>query len=76
VTIRTWIATLTEFASEHGGTVEHTRAGHLVIKLPNGGLVHAASTPSDWRSVANARADIRRAAATAPRARAAPRRAT
>lgn len=43
-----------------GWTVEPTRGGHLRLRHPCGGLVHAASTPSDRRAVANTLAECRR----------------
>ncbi len=66
MTIRSWIASLTALAEQHGATIEHTRGSHLAIRLPNGGTVHAASTPSDGRAYQNVRANLRRLAASPP----------
>lgn len=64
---RTWRATLADLAAEHGGTLEHTQGTHLVIRLGNGARVYTSATPSDHRAIMNVRADVRRAARTAPR---------
>jgi hypothetical protein len=66
VTWRSWLAELTALAAAHGGTVERTRGGHVVVRLPNGATVYTSATPSDRRALLNTRADLRRAA-TAPR---------
>jgi hypothetical protein len=36
------------------------RSGHYVLDLGNGIVVIAAATPSDWKSIHNLRADVRR----------------
>jgi hypothetical protein len=43
-----------------------TRSGHYRLRHPAGGLLYAPSTPSDPRSIANLRADLRRAERRAP----------
>ena len=49
-------------AEARGWSVELTRRGaHVRLVHPSGGLVVAASTPSDWRALANLRAQLRRA---------------
>jgi hypothetical protein len=70
VTTRAWRNALAELAREHGGTVEGTRGNHLAIVLPNGERVICSGTPSDWRALANTRANVRRAAVAERRRRA------
>jgi hypothetical protein len=48
-------------AEEHGWRVRLTKRGHWRLQHPTGGLVFAPSTPSDWRSVKNTAAHLRRA---------------
>ncbi len=49
-------------ARKAGWSVRKRRGGHLVWQRPDGdGLIFSASTPSDWRSLANVRASLRRA---------------
>lgn len=43
-----------------GWTVTYTPGGHVRFAHPDGGLVHAASTPSDYRAVRNIAAELRR----------------
>jgi hypothetical protein len=43
-----------------GWTVSLTGGGHYRIKPPAGRLLFVPSTPSDWRSIRNARADLRK----------------
>ena len=50
-----------EFA---GATVESTNGGHIRLRLENGETVITASTPSDWRTMRNLRAEVKRAMAT------------
>jgi hypothetical protein len=52
---------LVQRAEELGCAVSLTRGNHLRIDVPGGGCVHTSSTPSDWRSVKNTRAQLRRA---------------
>ena len=68
MTWRSWLAELTVLARAHGGTVDRTRGGHLVVRLPNGAAVYTSGTPSDHRVLRNTRADVRRAAAQPRRA--------
>jgi hypothetical protein len=44
-----------------GATVTKTRSGHYRVLVPGGGIVICPRTPSDWRSVLNTRADLRKA---------------
>jgi predicted RNA binding protein YcfA (HicA-like mRNA interferase family) len=49
-------------AEARGWRVELTRRGaHVRLTHPAGGIVFAASTPSDCRALANLRAQLRRA---------------
>jgi hypothetical protein len=41
-------------------TIEHTRNGHVRLKLPTGRSLFTSSTPSDRRTWLNVRAEIRR----------------
>jgi hypothetical protein len=54
--------TIRYLAREYGATLDVTGSCHFRLRLPNGGLVYAPSTPSDWRAVRNLRANLRRAA--------------
>lgn len=40
--------------------IEPTRGGHYRLVLPNGRSVIAPSTPSDWRTLNNMRAMVKR----------------
>jgi hypothetical protein len=51
-----------------GWTVELRRSGHYRCLGPAGQIYFAASTPSDCRSLLNARAALRRLGADLPRA--------
>lgn len=51
---------LAELTRHRGWRVAPTRNGHYKITGPRGVLYHASSTPSDHRSVRNARAYLRR----------------
>ena len=46
---------------QEGWTVEYTKGGHLRWRHPNGAIVFAASTPSDYRAWANHMSHLRRA---------------
>lgn len=53
---------LVKAAEKQGWTLGYTRRGHLKIVPPAGGApIYASSTPSDWRSVKNTAAMLRRA---------------
>jgi len=52
---------LLRWAEAAGWRVQFTRGGHLRLRHPDGGVVVAASTPSDQRALANLRAQMRRA---------------
>jgi hypothetical protein len=56
---------LVRLYAEWGWTIEKTNGGHLRFKGPKGELVFSGSTPSDWRSLANLRASLKRATALA-----------
>ena len=43
-----------------GFTITRTRGMHLQWRGPNGGTVHTAFTPSDWRAIKNDRARLER----------------
>lgn len=49
-----------KLAKKRGCKVSRTKNNHWRIELPTGELVFAGSTPSDNRSVKNAKADLRR----------------
>ena len=50
-----------------GWRVEHTRGGHLRLDHPEAAFpVFTSSSPSDWRSSRNLRAELRRALPTEP----------
>lgn len=47
-----------------GWTIRRTRRGHLLWTAPDGTRVVTAGTPSDWRSLRNDLAQLRRAGLT------------
>jgi len=47
-----------------GARIEKARSGHYRIRLPNGKVVMASSTPSDRFALNNVRRDVRRATAS------------
>ena len=47
-------------AINQGWTVELTKNGHIKFVAPDGSVVFAASTPSDYRSWRNTRSELRR----------------
>ena len=49
-----------------GWTWAPTGSGHVKLTAPNGDIVFVPSTPSDWRSMRNVRAQIRRVSALLP----------
>ena len=51
---------LLEYAQQHGWDCRLTSNGHYRLAGPDGALVFTGSTPSDMRSVRNARAQLRR----------------
>jgi hypothetical protein len=55
-------------AEDAGCEVKPTRNGHVQIKVPGGGIVIAASTASDHRTIKNTRAELRRAGLELPHA--------
>ena len=59
---------LVRLYEQHGWSVDPTNGGHLRFRGPLGELVFASSTPSDWRSVANLKAQLRRSSAKAAEA--------
>jgi hypothetical protein len=63
MTIRTWRRDLARELEALGiePTITPTSSGHLRINLSNGEVVYTSSTPSDWRSLLNVRAQVRRA---------------
>jgi hypothetical protein len=46
-----------------GWRIEKTNGGHLRWRGPQGELVHSSSTPSDFRSINNLQAQLKRASA-------------
>lgn len=54
------VRTLLDAARAAGARVRRTRSGHWQVFAP-GGIVIVPSTPSDWRGLRNARAELRRA---------------
>lgn len=55
------MADLVKQARRQGCSVEQQkRSNHYKIKVPNGGIVVCAATPSDQRAVLNMRARLRR----------------
>lgn len=52
---------LLDYATSHGFSVRQTRGGHLRIAKRGCPPVFAPSTPSDYRSVKNTLAQLRRA---------------
>lgn len=46
---------------DHGATAETTGGNHIRITIPGCPALFVANTPSDWRSIANFRARVRRA---------------
>jgi hypothetical protein len=48
-------------ARSRGWSVSYTGTGHLRLLHPNGAVVVAGGTPSDWRAHRNFQADLRRA---------------
>jgi hypothetical protein len=62
VTIKEWRSKLEELIAEFGGgKLSIKPGGHIALRLNNGGLVHVAATPSDWRTLKNVRRDLRKA---------------
>ena len=53
---------LRDLARQYGASLAVTRRCHYRLDLPNGRVVFAPGTPSDWRAVRNLRAELRRAA--------------
>lgn len=43
-----------------GWRIEITKKNHLKLFSPEGGIVVASGTPSDWRAMMQLRADLRR----------------
>jgi hypothetical protein len=64
MTRASWLRTVMAVADLHGGSVTTTRGNHLRIELPQGGTVYTSSTPSDWRSLKNMQATLRRMSRT------------
>jgi predicted RNA binding protein YcfA (HicA-like mRNA interferase family) len=54
---------IVQMYEQWGWSVEKTNGGHLRFKGPKGELVFSGSTPSDWRAIANLKAQLRRATA-------------
>jgi len=53
---------LIHVARKAGWSVQQRRGGHLCWRPPGrGAIVFSAATPSDWRSLANVRASLKRA---------------
>lgn len=52
---------LIQFYERLGWIVSKTNGGHIRFKGPNGQVVFGSSTPSDWRSLANLKAQLNRA---------------
>jgi hypothetical protein len=48
-------------ALARGWTASLTAKGHVQLRHPSGAIVHAAGSPSDYRSVIALRTDLRRA---------------
>lgn len=61
---RTYVARTIEeivrVASRRGWVVTTTGGGHLRFTHPDGGLVFAARTPSDWRATRKVAAELQR----------------
>ena len=53
-----------DFARKHGYAIRQTRGGHLRFSKRGKPPVFAPSTPSDWRSVKNTLAMLRRVEST------------
>jgi predicted RNA binding protein YcfA (HicA-like mRNA interferase family) len=51
---------LLRWARGRGWTANKTRGGHWRLRHPNGAIVFMSSTPSDWRTMHNARAKLLR----------------
>lgn len=60
------IKSLTNFALDNGWDVDRTGRGHLRFKGPEGQLVFSAGTPSDYRTLYNTAAKLRRAGLDVP----------
>jgi hypothetical protein len=54
---------LVQLYIQWGWKIDKTNGGHLRFRGPKGELVYSASTPSDWRALANLRAQLKRATA-------------
>jgi len=53
---------LIHVARKGGWSVQQRHGGHLCWRAPGrGAMLFSASTPSDWRSLANVRASLKRA---------------
>jgi len=53
---------LIHVARKAGWSVQKRQGGHLCWRAPGrGAMLFSAATPSDWRSLANVRASLRRA---------------
>lgn len=56
------LRSIADLAAELGWTVTRRRgSGHLAWRSPDGAVVFTPSTPSDYRSSKNSRAQLRRA---------------
>lgn len=47
-------------AETAGWAVDFTGSDHIRLRAPNGALAFASKTPSDWRTIHNLRAEMRR----------------
>lgn len=52
---------LLKAVKDAGWPIEQTKKGHHLIRPPSGPLILVSGTPSDWRGLKNARAQLRRA---------------
>jgi hypothetical protein len=55
-----WRRAVEALAAAHGRSVEATAGGHLRLIKDGAAPIYTASTPSDWRALANTRAQLRR----------------
>lgn len=55
------LRTILTDAGRRGWQVERTERSHWKLRGPNNALIYTGGTPSDWRSIANLKAQIRRA---------------
>jgi predicted RNA binding protein YcfA (HicA-like mRNA interferase family) len=59
--VRHDLAKLLRQASACGWQLSRTRGGHWLLRHPSGAVVVTSGSPSDWRTLRNTRAQMRRA---------------